>query len=141
MLIRNLAILLLCGFSLAVPVQALAACLNFYRTPEDEAQKSQLVFVGKVIAQENTPESQPYLEGTTYTLHVTEVLRGKKSEIVHIFSENSSGRFPMVVGKTYLVFAYIDSGRLQIDNCGSSGELTDRENILRQLKQQRRQGR
>jgi hypothetical protein len=53
-------------------------------------------------------------------------LRGKVSCTVELFSENSSGRFPMTVGTTYVVFAYRALGRTMVDSCGNSGPLPEK---------------
>src|SRR6266540_7044480 len=73
---------------------AFAVCLNGHPSLEQEYQSSKTIFVGRVASEELTPESKNYLDGTTYSVHVEEVLRGSPAKIVKLFSENSSGRFP-----------------------------------------------
>lgn len=90
--------------------------------------------MSRVVSEEFTPESKNHLDGTTYPVQVEEVLHGSHAKTVKLFSENSSGRFPMRVGATYLVFAYEELGRLQVDNCGNSGELSEKTETLAALR-------
>jgi hypothetical protein len=53
-------------------------------------------------------------------------LKRASPKTIRLFSENSSGRFQMQVGETYLLFAYDALGRTAIDNCGNSGLVHDR---------------
>jgi hypothetical protein len=39
---------------------------------------------------------------------------------IRLFSENSTGRFPMDVGTKYLLFVCRDRDRVSVDNCGNS---------------------
>jgi hypothetical protein len=56
---------------------------------------------------------------------VDRVLHGKMlgKDTVTIFSENSPEKFPMQVGKQYLLFVHLNYNRYEIDNCGNSGLL------------------
>ena len=109
---------------------ALGYCGRGHRSPEQEYRESERVFVGRVMSEKATPESGGYYEGTTYLLAVGELLRGTPAKTTSIFSENSSGRFPMEVGKRYLIFAYEEQGRLMVDSCGNSGELSKKGAVL-----------
>jgi hypothetical protein len=82
------------------------------------------------VSEEATPESGGYYEGTTYSLAIDEALHGARAKTVSIFSENSSGRFPMAAGTSYLIFADEEQGRLMVDNCGNSGELSKKAAAL-----------
>jgi len=117
---------------------AFAVCLNGHPSLEQEYQSSTTVFVGRVVSEEFTPESKNYLDGTTYSVHVEEVLRGSPAKIVRLFSENTSGRFPMQVGGEYLVFVDEELDRLQVDNCGNSGELPEKAETLAALRKMKR---
>lgn len=54
-------------------------------------------------------------------MKVEAVYRGDVSGSLVIFSENSSGRFPMEPHIPYVLFIYREAGRLMVDNCGNSG--------------------
>ena len=113
---------------------ALAVCLNGHPSLQQEYQRSTTVFVGRVVSEDFTPESKNYLDGTTYSVQVEEVLRGSPAKTVKLFPEYSSGRFPMQVGATYLIFVYEESDRLNVDNCGNSGKLPEKAEALAALR-------
>ncbi len=113
---------------------AFAVCVNGHPSLEQEYENSAVVFVGRVISKEFTSESKNYLDGITYSVSVQEILRGTSAKTFRLFSENSSGRFPMRVGATYLVFAYEALGRLTVDSCGNSGKLPEKAEVLSVLR-------
>jgi hypothetical protein len=51
---------------------------------------------------------------------------GARSQ-VKLFSANTSARFPMDAGATYLLFIRDGKGEPYVDNCGWSGKVTSRE--------------
>jgi len=117
---------------------AAAVCLTGHRTIAEEYPNSKSVFIGKVTAKKDVPESGNYYNGHNYTVQVQEVFKGDPINPVVIFSENSSGRFPMVVGMTYIIFLYYELGRYQVDNCTNSGLLSEKQDVIqtvRHLKQ------
>jgi hypothetical protein len=99
-----------------------AVCINGYPTVQKEYALSKVVLVGKVVQDRQTAGEDDYfdLDGDTYTVVPTHMYKGETKAEVDLFSENSSGRFPMQVGQVYLIFAYEDHGRLIVDNCGNS---------------------
>jgi len=117
---------------------ATALCLNGNPSVTEEYANSQSVFIGKVITEKDVPESDNYYDGKNYTVQVQEVFKGNPTNPVVLFSENSSGRFPMTEGKTYVIFLYYESGRYQIDSCGNSGLLSEKEVALHSLRQLRK---
>ncbi len=110
------AILLLCS------VAASAACLNGYPSVPKEYANSKLVFIGKAVKKRITPESADgyFLDGTTYRVVPMQTYKGEVQANLDLFSENSSGRFPMLLNREYLLFVYGDHGRMMVDNCGNS---------------------
>ncbi len=107
-----------------------AACFDGHPLAiKEEFSNSQSVLIGKVLSEVSVPESGKYYEGQNYAVEVQEVFKGNPPKIIPVFCENSSGRFPMVVGKTYVVFLYYD-GRHQIDNCGNSGLVSEKQEVL-----------
>ena len=93
-----------------------------------------MVFVGTVTGEQNVRESKNYLGGVTYTATVHEVLKGSVPKRMRLFSENSSGRFPMHVGSVYLLFVYRALGRAIVDSCGNSGLLSERTAVLESVR-------
>jgi hypothetical protein len=96
---------------------------------EEEFANSKCVFVGKVINSRQIMDKEGFIQGTFYVVRIAELLRGSPLKEVEIYDENSSGRFPMRVGKSYLLFAYeatfegVEGFRLAISNCGNSATL------------------
>jgi hypothetical protein len=111
-----------------------ATCLAGNPSLEQEFQNAAMVFVGRVASEKFTSESKNYLDGITYTIHVEEVLRGSRQKTVRIFSENTSGRFRLQIGASYLILAYKELDRLQVDNCGNSGEVSNKSEALALLR-------
>jgi len=116
---------------------AVAVCLKGQPSIREEYANSQSVFIGKVRLKTSVPESGGYYYGDGYTVEIQEIFKGNPTNPIVIFSENSSGRFPMSVGETYVLFVHYELGRYQIDNCGNSGLLSEKQDsiqVLRQLK-------
>ena len=107
-----------------------AYCGKGHPSIEQEYADSSVVFRGLVNSSRQVPSAKGFEEGVVYTLAVQELVRGKLGRTVDVFSENSSGRFPMKHGAEYLIFAYRDRGRLSVDNCGNSSELPASTNAL-----------
>ena len=105
---------------------ALAVCLNGHPSVEQEYRQSSLVFVGRVTAASAVPETKSFYEGTRYTIRVEEILRGRPRRTITVFSENTSGRFPMDIGVDYLVFLSVKAGEpAMVDSCGNSGPVSE----------------
>src|SRR5579871_2042715 len=114
---------------------AQAVCVNGHLSVESEFRSSKTVVIAKVIASEKVPASQDgyFLEGTVYHVDVLKHFKGDNSSSLLIFSENSSGRFDMVLDDTYLLFIHEEDGRLSVDNCGNSGSAVKRAATIEQV--------
>ena len=125
--------LLACALLLTGPVS-----LGFCQKPDPsvacEFLNSRGVFVGKVVSVRTVPPHGEELDGWIYALNVQEWFRGPHTKTIEVFTENTSGRFPLDIGKTYLLFAYPLGGRLTITNCGNSALLPDAEGSVRDLR-------
>ena len=99
-----------------------------------EFLNSRVVLVGKVVSVRTVPPHGEELDGWTYVLSVQEWFRGPHTKTIEVFTENTSGRFPLDIGKTYLLFAYPQGGRFTITNCGNSALLADAEGSVRDLR-------
>jgi hypothetical protein len=113
---------------------------------DEEFTNSTVVVVGKVVSTKDVLEPGGFTKGTFYTIEITEVLKGHPSKTTELYSENSSGRFPMTVDISYLIFAYegvfegVEGRRLAIDAAGNSGTVKESEKALvraRELREQR----
>ena len=72
---------------------ALAVCLNGHPSVEQEYQQSDLVFVGRVTAANEVPETKPFYEGTRYTIQVKKIFRGLPGHTLTVFSETAVAVF------------------------------------------------
>jgi hypothetical protein len=115
---------------LLISTIATAVCLKGHPSIAEEYADSRNVFIGKVAAIKAVPESGNYYDGHNYTVQVQEVFKGNPAKPIVIFSENSSGRYPMVVGSTYLIFVYYELDHYQINSCGNTGVLPDKEDAV-----------
>src|SRR5438552_11181796 len=92
---------------LATLAQASLACPSeTFLSINQELRSANSVVIGRVVAEKYSAEGpgRGWVDGTLYTLHVVEHVNGKHFRSVRLFSENSSGRFRMEVGETYLAF-------------------------------------
>ena len=114
---------------------ASAACLLGDYSVRGEFERSVAVLVGTVVGERATPAQENFYEGVTYSVKTEETLRGQAPAIVELFSENSSGRFPMEKGRKYVLFIYKGLNRLAVDNCGNSGLYTEKQDVLKVVRQ------
>jgi len=92
-----------------------------------EFRQSQVVLIGTVGSERNIPDpdNPGSWTGTVYKLRVNTLLKGTVGHSVQVFSENSSGRFPLTVGSRYVLFLRYDSkGKYWVaDPCGNAAKL------------------
>lgn len=102
-----------------------AACVDDYsaRTIAGEFKRSAYVVLGKPISTTLVPESSDhyFLSGQNFTIRILELFKGPPARTLTVFSEYTSGQFPMKLNKSYILFLYREHGRLSVDNCGHSG--------------------
>ncbi len=110
--------------STAAPV-AFGQCQGAQLSVSDEVHSAGSTLVGTVEAAQSVPEAATHLDGVNYMLRVDRVLHGKmiRQSEVEIFSENSAEKFPMQVGKQYLLFLHKEEAGFVVNNCGNSGLL------------------
>jgi hypothetical protein len=115
---------------------AVAWCPDPPLSLADEFRQSTFVLTGRVIAESVVDRGPNRIGGKNYVVVVTEILRGKPPKKITIFSEDSSGRFPMVPGARYILFvtkqtveAFSDPV-YTVDNCGHSGRLPGSSKVL-----------
>jgi hypothetical protein len=114
------------------PFPAQSACLNGVITIPGEFNSSLYVVVATPISSTHIPESSHgyFLDGDETTIRVTKVLKGPPTTSLRVFSENSSGRFPLDLHKPYILFLYTQDNRLMVDNCGHSGPIENSQSVL-----------
>lgn len=122
-------------FSLS-PSLVWAYCPGPEIKPNGEFYKAASVFTGKVISQRKIDDKGDDEGGWFYTLHVNEVFRGPFVHQVTVFTGDDSNRFPLTIGREYLLFAYRPKwhGYLWISCCGNSALLSEAADSLRTLR-------
>jgi hypothetical protein len=134
--LRNLIVSL--AFAAVSVATSMAQCQGGRLTVSQELHDSGATIVGTVYAATPLPDSSFHMDGVNYVVHVDRLLKGRmvSTDQVNIFSENSPTKFPMQVGKQYVLFVHLNYNTYEVDNCGNSG-LLQASNIesLRQLKE------
>ncbi|WP_243050438.1 hypothetical protein [Dyella sp. RRB7] len=72
----------------------------------EEYQQAQFVVIGRAVRERNVfsvADTDDY-DWTVYDVEVMKAFKGNPPHIIHLLSENSSARFPMDTGKSYLLF-------------------------------------
>jgi hypothetical protein len=106
-----------------------------------EFQESEFVFLGEVASEEPVEENGDFYDGINYTLTITEQFKGAHKNSFIVFSENSSGRFPMEKGVGYLIFTsrqsvlLADGPAFAVSNCGNSGPAGEQETAITQVRE------
>jgi hypothetical protein len=109
----------------AASTTCLAQCQNNRVSLNQELHQAGTTMVATVEAAVPVPDSSFHLDGISYIVHVDRVLKGRMidRDVVDIFSENSPSKFPMQIGKQYLLFVHRNYNDYEVDNCGNSGLL------------------
>ena len=111
-----------------------AVCLNGHPSVAEEYEAAKAVVAATVVAERLIPSAEAdFYDGTLYRIRVDKTLRGSVGDSAEIFSENSSGRFPMAVGAKYLLFIHTGSAGMRVDYCGNSGLVPKRMKELKQV--------
>ena len=82
---------------------------------------------------ESSPDDPEGIADTVYTVRVVRVFKGKPDRLLSITSENTSSRFPMSIGKEYLLFVRTSEQENWVDSCGESGLLVQRKGDLEEV--------
>jgi hypothetical protein len=116
----------------ATPEPAPKVCSEYF--------KSELVFTGTVVSvNELAPEGDSE-GGWEYRLDVLTVFRGPDQQTVEVSTENTSARFPLKIGASYLLFASRQQGRLWVYDGGNSHVIERSSKQLQELEKLRRPG-
>lgn len=112
---------------------ALAFCLQPHPRVCNEFFKSDAIFTGTVIAETPVHAEGESIDGWVYRLRMKRSYRGPEQKIIEVFTANDTGRLPLEVGETYLLFARSYEGRLVIGDCGNSEKLSRSHKAIRQV--------
>jgi hypothetical protein len=96
--------------------------------------KSDVVLIGTVLSIRESPATDDDVGGWFYRMRVEEIFRGPIRKVISVHTRNSSARFPLEKGQKYLLFAYLENGRLEIYGCGNSARLSEAAHALTRLK-------
>lgn len=118
--------------ALLVAGEAHAACLLVDYSLGAEYSRASAVIIAKAIAERRLPdpEDPEGFAATLYKVRIDESFRGELRGVVELYSENSSGRFPMEMNKKYILFVYASEGYLVADNCGNSGLMDEKASVV-----------
>jgi hypothetical protein len=121
-----LGILLLCCTTVADACGVVTVGCNFLD------YKSPVVFVGTVVSPEDP--AQVLFRDSPVVLNLIETLRGNAVKQVSIYDDGTSCAFSFQPGKSYLVFAYMQRGRLATSELTSTRPLWAAGALLSQLR-------
>jgi hypothetical protein len=109
---------------------------DFIGVPE-EFKAADFVILGHRTSEQYSAEGAgaPWVDGTFYSVRVTKVLKGPAIKRARVFSENSSGRFPLLGGRDYLLFISKCDGVDYVYAKGNSGPMASSRTTLAKLDQ------
>ena len=82
---------------------------------------------------ESSADDPEGVADTVYTVRVVSVFKGKPGRYLTLWSENTSGGFPMHIGKEYLLFVETSQDGDFVDSCGKSGLLDQSKGELEEV--------
>jgi hypothetical protein len=127
--------MVLAAVACLAPSAAAAVCVVATPTPQSEMASSEAVVIGHLAtAQDLADKSTGLIEGTKYTVAVDEVLKGHFKQLPELYNENNSGRFVIDPGVRYLLFIEKVVPGAQINSCGNSGPLAEKQRVVAQLR-------
>lgn len=134
MLINRAVFSLLAAF----PSLAFSWCLATPVSVEEAFNRSALVVVG-VVDSEVAVNRSNGVGGVNYGIKVEKSFRGILSKTFSVFSEDSSGRFPMIHGQKYLLF--IESEKVEafrqsvytVNSCDHSEQFASFSQVLNEV--------
>ncbi|MEX8521001.1 MAG: hypothetical protein AB3X44_21060 [Leptothrix sp. (in: b-proteobacteria)] len=125
------------GLAIFMHASTVAAYCDRYPTVQEEFKSSELVVSATVVREKLVPDSEPtFYAGTIYYLKVNHIYKGAKITHLKLFSENTTSRFLMDIGTTYLVFAnheqdlFKNTNTYYINSCGNSKQIKDQSTEL-----------
>ena len=120
------------GIDAYCPALAPRVCSTFFR--------SDAVFLATVIFETRVISGDDFIEEWRYRVRVKRSFRGAASGTVEVFTENTSARRSLSVGRDYLLFADMADGRLLIaSDCGPASDDTRLAANIREIEALSRQ--
>ena len=135
---NGVRLLILCAVAVGLVLSSSceAVCLLDDYSVAAELRRSDAVVIATAASERRLPDPEDPVgfSGTIYSVEILAPLWGAFRGTIDVYSENSSGRFPLEKGKAYLLFLHRAEGRLSADNCGNSGPLEDRRKALAEVR-------
>ena len=98
-----------------------------------EYKQSEAVLIGTVESSRPVPQTWDSLDGTNFTVHIDQKVKGKQSGEIVIFDEHSEDGFNLQVGQQYLFFLSNNYQHWVVNKCGNSGPLDQEGTIIKQM--------
>ncbi len=113
---------------------AQAVCIDGNPTIAEEFASSKAVFTALVEKRIRVVDTEnDFVEAHVFILKLKNLYKGSFPPMVVSYSENSSGRFDMDTGETYLIFSNYGDNPITIDNCGNSDSKQNSHETLQKV--------
>lgn len=112
-----------------------AACYSGHPSAEMEKGTAKYVVIAKVKKSRivMSKEDPGFIDSTICDVSIIKSYKGKPAKTLAITSVNTSSRFPMDIGETYLLFVEQYEGEYFINACGKSGTTAETADIIKAL--------
>ncbi|GAA4800436.1 hypothetical protein [Lysobacter hankyongensis] len=142
----RIALTTLLASALAVAAGPASALCTDGRHPSlpEEFADSDIVATGtaRFVRHAVDPKDPDGYVATIHEIRVREIFRGRIPKRLYVETPNTSARFPLDAGTTYLLFLHRDANpeRYFIDNCGHSAPVDAARRLLPQVRALRASG-
>ena len=113
--------------------QAAAQCTNDrHPTVQHEKRATTAIIEGQALhAQElkEDPKDPSAVTATLYEVHVVQTKKGRVGSTIQVRSDNAKSRFPMQIGRSYILFLQRNGNVYTVDSCGNSGKIAEKRKI------------
>ena len=113
--------------------QATAQCVNdSHPTLRNEKRATSAIIEGQAFhAQElkEDPKAPAVVTATLYDVHVIHTKQGRVASTIQVRSDNTASRFPMQIGRSYILFLKRAGDIYTVDACGHSGKIAETRKI------------
>ena len=113
--------------------QAAAQCVNdAHPTLRNEKRATSAIIEGQALhAQElkEDPKAPSAVTATLYDVHVVHTKQGRVASTIQVRSDNTASRFPMQIGRSYILFLKRNGDFYTVDGCGNSGRIAEKREI------------
>lgn len=133
-------LLLAFGVAAWAPVSSYAMCTDDrHPSVQEEYASSKLVLIGRVESQSIlvSPDDPEGVDAYLYAVKPVRMLKGSLKKNLTLRSDSGSSSFAMEVGKEYLLFVSVYPDMNFIDNCGNSGLVSKKQDVLSALRRER----